>query len=140
MNVLKYKSEKDIPVINPFKTLSTGFSEIKNTLNIHYVNLYFNQPTLTDYLTKKALSLESLFYFQKKNLTELRRINDYYDVLFKDRYLTFDKLKIVYRYVKVLMQEGLLCLANENSDILKKVSLGNKTITNEAINQPELGY
>ena len=134
MNVLKYKSEKDIPVINPFKTLSTGFSEIKNTLNIHYVNLYFNQPTLTDYLTKQALSLESLFYFQKKNLTELRRINDYYDVLFNDQtILTVDKLKIVYRYVKVLMQEGLLCLANENSDILKKINLNNKTITNEAI-------
>ena len=134
MNVLKYKSEKDIPVINPFKTLSTGFSEIKNKLYIHYVNLYFNQPTLTDYLTKQALSLESLFYFQKKNLTELRRINDYYDVLFNDQtILTVDKLKIVYRYVKVLMQEGLLCLANEQFDILKKMSLNNKTITNEAI-------
>ena len=43
MNVLKYKSEKDIPVINPFKTLSTGFSEIKNNsfclnnIHIHYI-------------------------------------------------------------------------------------------------------
>ena len=133
MNVLKYKSEKDIPVINPFKTLSTGFSEIKNKLYIHYVNLYFNQPSSTDYLTKQALSLESLFYFQKKNLTELRRINDFYDVLFNDQtHLTFDKLKIVYRYVKILMQKGLHCLANEKSVILKNKCLNNKTITNEA--------
>ena len=100
MNVLKYKSEKDIPQINPFKTVSTGFSEIKKQNYIRYVNLYFNQPVISNYLTKQAFSLESLFYFKNKNLTELRRINDCYDKLFTNQdQITFDKLKIVYRYV-----------------------------------------
>ena len=132
MNILKYKSEKEIPQINPFKIVSTGFSSIKSKNYISYVNLYFNQPSISNYLTMQALSLESLFYFQKEDIGELRRIYDYYGKTFNDKKDTFEQLKIIYRYVKVLMKKGLHCLAYNNCDIMKNLSQNNKAITQNA--------
>ena len=104
MNILKYKSEKEIPQINPFKIVSTGFSSIKSKNYISYVNLYFNQPSISKYLTMQALSLESLFYFQKEDIGELRRIYDYYDETFNDdKKVTFEQLKIIYNLFKTVL-------------------------------------
>ena len=136
MNILKYKSEKEIPLINPFKTVLTGFSSIKSKDYNSYVNLYFNQPSISNYLTKQALSLESLFYFQKEDIGELRRIYDYYSETFKDdikddKRVTFEQLKIIYRYVKVLMKKGLHSLAYNNCGIMKELSSNNKAMSQD---------